>query len=160
MVCATRLRLSTNRRPWVVAIVPQDHKISIISRGSSSRTHPVQPMPLAGILGGFGPCVPELMVDSWQFTSWETGCLRISWCETCPGGDHWHLAMEAPTNLLLLSSACLLLAGLVAFLVFSLKLMQRKATLDPRLLIITFIGLIIPGRYISVIFHPLSPLCL
>ena len=39
----------------------QDHRISIIQGGSSSRTHPVQPVSLSGMtrtLGGFGHCVP------------------------------------------------------------------------------------------------------
>ena len=38
----------------------QDHRISIIQGGSSSRTHPVQPVSLSGMtrtLGGFGQCV-------------------------------------------------------------------------------------------------------
>ena len=37
----------------------QDHRISIIQGGSSSRTHPVQPVSLSGMtrtLGGFGQC--------------------------------------------------------------------------------------------------------
>ena len=37
----------------------QDHRISIIQGGSSSRTHPVQPVSLSGMtrtLGGFGHC--------------------------------------------------------------------------------------------------------
>ena len=43
----------------MVAQGTQDHRISIIQGGSSSRTHPVQPVSLSGMtrtLGGFGQC--------------------------------------------------------------------------------------------------------
>ena len=43
----------------MAAQATQDHRISIIEGGSSSRTRPVQPVSLSGMtrtLGGFGQC--------------------------------------------------------------------------------------------------------
>ena len=45
----------------------QDHRISIIQGGSSSRTHPVQPVSLSGMtrtLRGFGQCVIRTKYNS------------------------------------------------------------------------------------------------
>ena len=58
-VCATSPGLLANRRPRVAAQGTQDHRISIIHGGSSSRTHLVQPVSLPGMtrtLGCFGQC--------------------------------------------------------------------------------------------------------